>query len=410
MPVADAARRLMVQTERIESQAPLGAEMKRSRVVKIRILRIVLVVAIVAAVGYAFRGPLIRWFFGPQDPPAGQQGLGLSQLADDDLTVIAEGLTVPWEVAFLPEGGFLVTERAGRLVRIGADGARRDFPIEGARQAGEGGLQGLALHPEFETNHWLYVYYTYDGDDGLSNRVERYRFEDDRLADRTTIIDGIPGNFYHDGGRLEFGPDGHLYITTGDAGGGSRAQDRGSLAGKILRLAADGSLPDGNPFGTAVYSYGHRNPQGLAWDAEGRLWSTEHGRSGVASGYDELNRVEAGTNYGWPEIQGDETAPGMTPPVVHSGPDYTWAPAGAAYWEGRILFGGLRGEALYEARLAEGGAVEVRAHFHGEFGRIRAVRIGPDGMLYFTTSNRDGRGRTREGDDKLVRVDPAIFR
>ncbi len=380
------------------------------RNVKTRIFRIVIVVAVIVGVGYAFRGPLIRLFFGSQAPPASQQGLTLSQVSDADPTVVAEGLDVPWDLAWLPEGDLLFTERPGRLVRIDPDGARRSYAIEGVREAGEGGLLGLALHPEFETNRWLYVYYTYEGDDGLTNRVERYRLDDDGPADRTLIIDGIPGNFYHDGGCLEFGPDGYLYITTGDAGGSSRSQDRGSLAGKILRLAPDGSVPDGNPFGTAVYSYGHRNAQGLAWDADGRLWSTEHGRSGVASGYDELNLVEAGANYGWPEIQGDETAAGMRAPVAHSGPDYTWAPGGAAYWEGRIFFGGLRGEALYEARPLRRGAIQVRAHFHGEFGRIRAVRIGPDGMLYFTTSNRDGRGRVREGDDKLVRVDPAIFR
>jgi glucose/arabinose dehydrogenase len=372
-----------------------------------------IVVAAIAAAGYAFRGRLFTLLFPGEPPPAPQRGLAAADLPDGALTVLARDLEVPWALAFTPDGGLLVTERPGRLVHIDIDGGRRrSYPVPGVRAIGEGGLMGLALHPDFASNGWLYVCLTAEGDGGLENRVERYRFDADRgLSDRTVILDGIPAAVFHDGCRLAFGPDSDLYITTGDATVPERAQDLSSLAGKILRLADDGTIPPDNPFATPVYSYGHRNPQGLAWDDAGRLWSTEHGRSGLRSGLDELNLIEPGANYGWPVIQGDETAPDKVAPVLHSGPDYTWAPAGLAFADGRLFFGGLRGEALYEVRPPlERGRARLRAHFHSELGRIRAVRVGPDGMLYFTTSNRDGRGRVRRGDDKIVRVDPAVFR
>ena len=374
---------------------------------KLRALRILLIVGLVAAAGYAFRGPLFIVFFGSQSPPDLQVGLSLADLRESDVAVISEGLEVPWALAFLPDGSLLVTERPGRLVHL--DGTqRRSYTVQGVRHAGEGGLMGLALHPDFESNRWIYLCLTAEVGGALENRVERYRF-DGGLSRRTVIIDRIAGAQFHNGCRLAFGPDGYLYITTGDAGTRERAQDRSSLSGKILRLTDDGKVPEDNPFNSPVYSYGHRNPQGLAWDDQGRLWSTEHGRSGRSSGYDELNLIEMGENYGWPQVQGDQTAPGMVTPVLHSGPDYTWAPSGAAYWNGRIFFGGLRGEALYEVRPLERGRAQLRAHFHSELGRIRAVRLGPDGMLYFSTSNRDRRGRVRSGDDKILRVDPAIF-
>ncbi len=377
-----------------------------------RALRILIIVAIVAAAGYAFRGRLLRFFFlGPQTPPQGQLGLSRADLAGGDVTIVAEDLDTPWALAFLPDGSLLVTERPGRLVRI-SDSGRETYTIGGVREAGEGGLMGLALHPDFAETRWIYVCLTGERGGALENRVERYRF-DRGPSERRVILAGIPGAYFHDGCQLGFGPDGYLYISTGDVGNGEDAQERRSLAGKILRLSDDGGVPADNPFGSAVYSYGHRNPQGLTWDEEGRLWSTEHGRSVGGSGFDELNLIVRGANYGWPLIQGDAEAPGMVTPILHSGPNYTWAPGGAAYWNGRIFFGGLRGEALYEAGPLERGRgrgrVELLVHFHGEFGRIRAVRIGPDGMLYFSTSNRDGRGRVRRGDDKIVRIDPSLF-
>lgn len=331
---------------------------------------------------------------------AGLQSQGTAQ-------VVAEGLSIPWEVAFLPDGSMLVTERPGRLLKIAAD--RTVIPIEGVHHIGEGGLLGLALHPDFSRTQWLYLYLTTRTEAGIINRVERYRLQGTQLADRKVIIDGIPGAQLHDGGRIAFGPDGYLYIATGDAGRGENAPDRNSLAGKILRLTDDGALPPDNPFGTAVYSLGHRNIQGLAWDRESRLWATEHGRSGVRSGFDEINLITPGSNYGWPTIQGDETRPGLTAPIIHSGPDTTWAPAGAAILGERLFFTGLRGESLYEATLAGASIERVRAHLAGVYGRLRTAVVGPDGWLYLATSNTDGRGRPRAGDDKIIKIDPATL-
>ncbi len=335
---------------------------------------------------------------------AGESSESVQEVVKGEQLIVGN-LVVPWDIAFLPSGDLLVTERPGRLVRIGE--GRRVYEIEGVLHRGEGGLLGVALHPDFEDNRWLYLYLTTQGENGTVNRVERYRYADDALTDRTDILTGIPGALYHDGGQIAFGPDGFLYVTTGDAGNPDAAQNVDSLAGKILRLRDDGSVPDENPFGNAVYSYGHRNPQGLAWDDGGRLWSTEHGRSGLSSGYDELNLIEAGGNYGWPVIQGDETRDGMIAPVMHSGPRTTWAPASAAYARGSIFFGGLRGETLYEAVLSGDGVAELRTHLAGEYGRLRAIVTDPDGMLFLTTSNTDGRGSPDGTDDRVLRLDPS---
>ncbi len=322
--------------------------------------------------------------------------------------IIAEELRIPWELAFLPDGSLLVTERPGRLLKIAAD--RTVFPIPGVQHIGEGGLLGLALHPNFVNTHWLYLYLTTHTEPGLVNRVERYRLNGDRLAERTVIIDQIPGAQIHDGGRLAFGPDGYLYITTGDAGNSDNAQDKSSLAGKILRLKDDGTIPPDNPFSTAVYSLGHRNVQGLAWDEQGRLWATEHGRSGVLSGLDEINLIAPGGNYGWPIIQGDEIRAGLTAQVVHSGSDTTWAPAGAASAQNKLYFAGLRGESLYEAVLDGPAVKSVTPHLSSAYGRLRAIAFGPDGWLYITTSNTDGRGQPRPSDDKIIKLDPQSLR
>lgn len=329
--------------------------------------------------------------------------------AQEPVTVVAENLSIPWEVAFLPDGSMFVTERPGTLRRIGNDGAT--IPVQGVRHVGEGGLLGMTLHPRFEENGWIYLYLTTATDGRVVNRVERYRLEGNELKEKLLILGSIPGAEDHDGGRIAFGPDGYLYIATGDATLENLAQSRVSLAGKILRVRDDGSVPNDNPFGTAVYSYGHRNVQGLAWDDQGNLWATEHGRSGLRSGYDELNRIEKGGNYGWPDIEGDASRDGMMTPVIHSGATTTWAPSGAAYRDGSVFFSGLRGEALYEARLDADrrGVEELRVHFKGEYGRIRAVTLGPDEYLFLSTSNTDGRGRSRAGDDKVLKVNPAYL-
>jgi len=326
-------------------------------------------------------------------------------------TVIVENLTIPWDIAFLPNGEMLITEREGKLIHHNPEtGESRTIPISAVKHAGEGGLLGIAIHPKFEVNSLLYLYLTSSlGGDSI-NSVVRYKYTDGILGDRTVIIDNIPGALFHNGGRIAFGPDEMLYIATGDARNQNSAQDTVSLAGKILRVRDDGSIPDDNPFGNAIYSYGHRNPQGLTWDDSGQLWSTEHGRSGILSGLDELNLIVKGANYGWPDSSGDRVIVGTITPILHSGPDVTWAPASAEYWDGSVFFGGLKGETLYEAVLEGSEVVELREHYVGEFGRIRTVILGPDGALYLTTSNRDGRGNIRKGDDKIIRLNPQQFR
>jgi len=376
------------------------------------LLGIIILLIITAA--FFYRERIFKSFYKPTQTlleEGVKVSVGREEFGKDEeniFEVVADNLQIPWEIAFLPNGDLLVTERPGTLKRIGKES--RVYVIEGVRHIGEGGLLGMALHPQFSENRWIYLYLTTSIGDGLKNRVERYRFEEDRLSEKTIIIDNIPGAAYHDGGRIAFGPDGYLYITTGDAGSSNLAQDINSLAGKILRLKDDGSIPPDNPFGNAVWSYGHRNSQGLAWDNRGRFWATEHGRSGIRSGLDELNLIEKGKNYGWPVIQGDERKAGMETPIIQSGPDETWAPAGIVYWNGSLFFGGLRGQSLYEAKIFDDDKILLKAHFRQEFGRIRAVVIGPDGYFYIATSNTDGRGDPKPNDDKIIRINPRIFR
>ncbi len=328
------------------------------------------------------------------------------------LTTVAENLLVPWSVVFLPSGEILISERSGniRLVdKAGVLQANPIFEIQEAIEYGEGGLLGLALHPNFIENGFIYAYYTYKPDSNYYNKVVRYRYQNGNFDFSKVIIDKIPAAFYHDGGRMIFGPNGYLFITTGDAQNSNLAQDKDSLAGKILRLSDDGGIAPGNPFASAVYSYGHRNPQGLAFDSYGRLWSTEHGRSGVLSGLDELNLIKIGANYGWPTIEGDKSHSGMENPVAHSGEDYTWAPSAALYYRGYIIFTGLGGEALYVANVETNETVRVTEFFKEEFGRVREVALGPDNNIYILTNNTDGRGRLRTGDDKLIKINSNLF-
>ena len=316
--------------------------------------------------------------------------------------VFAKNLEVPWALVFLQDGNLLVTERKGTVKLISKDGqAQQVGEISGVKQISESGLHGIALHPNFPANKYVYLYYTYGEDiEQTLNRVVRMTFVDNQLKDEKIIIDKIPGAANHDGGRIKFGPDGFLYVTTGDAQEPSRSQDKNSLAGKILRVTDDGSPAPGNPFGTRIYSYGHRNPQGITWDETGNLWETEHGSSTM----DELNKIEPGKNYGWPTVRGDQTGEGFMPPVIHSGSD-TWAPAGAAYLNGSIYFAGLRGQAFYQAILSQE-RLTLKTYLKGEYGRIRDVIVGPDNMLYISISNRDGRGLPKNEDDKILRVNP----
>lgn len=325
---------------------------------------------------------------------------------EGNITVIAENLQIPWEIVFLPENKILVTERPGTVKILTPDKTLKEYKIKEVFHYGEGGLLGAAKHPEFEKNRFVYLYLTYKKNGEILNKVNRYKLENDKLIFDKTIIDNIKGAIYHDGGRIQFGPDGYLYITTGDAGKPTLAQDTKNLSGKILRIKDDGSIPKDNPFGNAVYSYGHRNPQGLAWDKNGQLWITEHGPSGIQSGFDEINKIVKGGNYGWPEILGDEEKEGMIKPIVHSGADETWAPAGAVFYKDYLIFAGLRGSSLYRFNPK---TKEVKAFFKNQFGRLRAVVLGPDGYIYVSTSNTDGRGKPREGDDKIIKINPKLL-
>jgi len=323
-------------------------------------------------------------------------------LKKQSIEVVVQNLDVPWEFVFLPDGNILMTERPGRLLLIGADKAI--IEVKGVYPRGEGGLLGLTLHPDYVRNHFIYIYLTSRESGAVVNRVERYTLEQNSLSDRKIIVQDIQGSSNHDGGRIAFGPDGYLYVTTGDAEQPNSAQDIMSRNGKILRVTDEGNIPNDNPFQNAVYSYGHRNVQGITWDSSGRLWATEHGRSGISSGFDELNLIEKGKNYGWPVVQGDEKNNEMVSPIIHSGSNETWAPSGIAYDDNKLFFVGLRGQTLYKAGLNGKTVTYLNRYFQNIYGRLRAVHIGPDGYIYVITNNSDGRGKPMENDDKLLKI------
>jgi len=328
---------------------------------------------------------------------------------------VAENLEVPWSIAFTPDGRIFVTERVGKL-RVIEDGMLNPQPIKTLDTGrGEGGLLGIALDPNFAQNHYLYLYYTYSELLSTYNKVVRYTESDNKLSDELILIDKIPGAAFHDGGRIKFGPDDKLYITTGDAGNTNLAQDLNSLAGKILRINRDGSIPTDNPFpNSPVFSYGHRNPQGLDWHPISKiLVSSEHG----SSAHDEINIVKARKNYGWPMITGDEEGPEFVNPILHTG-DETWAPSGAAFynsdeisgWKDKFFVATLRGNHLrmLDLDLEKNEVVSSEALFSNSFGRLRDASMGPDGNLYLLTSNQDGRGSPAENDDRILRVVPMV--
>jgi glucose/arabinose dehydrogenase len=312
---------------------------------------------------------------------------------------LVEGLSVPWAIAFLPGGDALVTERnTARLLRITPGGDSREVgKIEGVSPQGEGGLLGVAVSPSYAQDHYIFVYFTAERD----NRIVRYRY-DAGLSDPKAIVSGIPHGFIHNGGRLEFGPDGYLYAGTGETGNRGLAQSRDSLGGKILRMTMDGRAAPGNPFGDSlVWSYGHRNVQGLTWDPEGRMFASEFGQNT----YDEINRIEKGKNYGWPEVEGTGGGDGFTDPLV------TWStaeasPSGVAYAGGSLWVAALRGRRLWQVPVgADGDLGKPVALYQGEYGRLRAVERAPDGSLWVSTSNLDGRGSPRDGDDHILLIE-----
>ncbi len=327
----------------------------------------------------------------------------LTSSKKSDIETIANNLYVPWEIEFLDNGEIVVTERNGYLYFV--KGKKR-VKVDDVVEIGEGGLLGMAKDPDFKINNYLYLYLTTRKKDQLVNQVVRYQLINNQLKNKEIILDDVPGNNFHNGGRIAFGPDEYLYMTTGDAQNPNLSQDVNSLAGKILRIKKDGQIPEDNPFGNWVYSFGHRNSQGITWDNQGNLWSTEHGRSGLLSGLDELNLIERGENYGWPVIQGNQEKEGMKRPVFHSGEKETWAPASIVFNKNKLYFTGLRGESLYQYDFSQ---KKIKKFLNKEFGRLRALKIGPDGYFYLSTSNTDGRGRPKIDDDKVLKIDPQYF-
>lgn len=354
-----------------------------------------------------------------------EEGFGPVGSVRIGVQVLAEGLAVPWGIGFLPDGSWLITERAGDVRRRTPAGELQDEPVLtiAAAPAGEGGLLGIAIHPEFVTNRLFYLYFTGEEGGTLDNRIERYVLSEDAAtaAHDRTILTGMPANTFHDGGRLRFGPDGFLYASLGDAGTPSRAQDPDSPAGKILRIDPDGNIPADNPFpNSPAWVIGVRNSQGFDWREDGRMVLVDHGPSfefGLR-GRDEVNITEKGANLGWPEITACETADGLQAPVR------SWReampPGGLAIyrgseipqWKDDLLIGvlsfGSTGGHLHRIRLDTAGQVLLsEVYLRGEYGRLRDVIMGPDGGLYVTTSNCDGRNTCPPEGDLILRIGAA---
>lgn len=305
---------------------------------------------------------------------------------------LAKNLETPWMIEKAEEG-FYVSERGGSL-KLVSDGEVTAQSLELDREtnaSGEGGLLGFIVHPNDPQAAFLYHTYL---DGGEKNRVVEMKREGSAWSESGVIVEDIPGGTIHNGGRMDIGPDGHLYITTGDAGNGEYSQDTNSLAGKILKVALDGSIPEDNPFDNEVFSYGHRNPQGLAWDENGTLYATEHG----PSGHDEINVIKPGANYGWPVVEGDEEEAGIETPLYHTGSD-TWAPSGIAYDDDILYIAALRGSEVIAFDLSSNSA----STFYDEGSRMRDVLV-EDGRLYTITNNTDGRGDPSEDDDRLLEL------
>ena len=316
--------------------------------------------------------------------------------AAPQVRTVATGLAAPWGLGFLPDGTALVTERdSARLLSVTAAGQVTPVAtVAGVVPGGEGGLLGLAVSPGFAADRFVYLYYTAATD----NRIVRARYTGGQLGAQEVVLSGLPKGTIHNGGRIAFGPDGMLYAGVGETGNTALAQDLGSLGGKILRMTPTGQPAPGNPFGTLVWTYGHRNVQGLAWDAQGRMFATEFGQNRL----DEINRIEAGDNYGWPIVEGTGGGANFTDPLL------TWttaeaSPSGLAAHGGNLYAAALRGRRLWQVPLTPTGGVGTpTALLDGQFGRLRTAVAAPDGTLWVTTSNRDGRGTPVAGDDRIL--------
>ena len=350
-------------------------------------------------------------------PPGGPAPIETFTTADGvrvGVEVVASRLEIPWALAFAPDGRLFVSERPGR-VRILQNGtllAEPALTISDVFTRDESGVLGVALHPSFAANRLVYVVYTASGAAGPTARLVRYREVANVLGEAAVLLDDVPAANIHNGSRVRFGPDGALYLTFGDVAAPSEAQDLGSLNGKILRLADDGTTPAGNPYGSPVWSWGHRNPQGIDWHpGTGDLFATEHG----ATGNDEINVIDRGRNYGWPIIQGNQSRAGLETPITFFVPAV--APSGASFYRGAafpafrndLFVAALRGQALLRVRLDPANPRRVQSIerlLENRFGRLRDVVNGPDGYLYIATNNRDGRGVPAADDDRILRLVP----
>lgn len=349
----------------------------------------------------------------PANPPG---GLPVATFTAADGTrfgvqTLATGLQIPWSLAFTPDGRLLVTERPGRVrvIQNGALLAEPALTLTDVFTTGESGILGLAVHPQFAANRFVYLTYTASAPGGPVARLMRFREADNRLAEGVVLLDDVPAANIHNGSRVKFGPDGRLYVTFGDVATPSVAQDAASLNGKVLRLTDDGLSAPGNRFASPVYSLGHRNPQGIDWHpVTGELWETEHGQTHN----DEINVIDSGANYGWPTIEASQTRPDMVAPIVFFVPAV--APSGAAFYRGtaipafanQLFVATLRGMALLRLTVSGRRVTAQERLLENRYGRLRDVVSGPDGYLYVCTSNRDGRTTPVAEDDRVLRIVP----
>ncbi|WP_407267862.1 PQQ-dependent sugar dehydrogenase [Radiobacillus sp. PE A8.2] len=327
-----------------------------------------------------------------------QVGADSIEVVTGDGNIAVNHLFIPWTIN-KHEQTFYLSQREGSVIEIDGDfglvHVQEVDVTENIQHEGEGGFLGFTLAPDFEQTKKAFAYHTYEKDGEIQNRIISLKLQDNAWVEEEVLLDNIPGNVIHNGGRLKIGPDGMLYASTGDTGQGELAQDLDSLAGKILRMNLNGNIPEDNPFENSyVYSYGHRNPQGFAWNNNGDFYSSEHGESA----HDEINLIKAGENYGWPVIEGDETATNMVSPVYQSGDD-TWAPSGMAYHDGQLFIASLAGSKIITYDIEKKEVEE----FYGDAGRLRDVLIDNED-IFTITSNQDDRGEPGKKDDRLIQI------